>query len=57
MKRFVTAGVFMWGLIFMSAAIADMKLASEKNCLSCHDVSAKRMGPAYKDVASRYAAG
>jgi cytochrome c len=54
MKRYVTAGVFMLGLL--PVAMADMKLASDKNCLSCHDVSAKRMGPSYKDIAARYAA-
>lgn len=24
-------------------------------CLACHDVSAKKIGPAYKDVAKKYA--
>lgn len=37
------------------AAWADAKLASDKNCLACHDLAAKRMGPSFKEIATRYA--
>ncbi|MBA5686559.1 c-type cytochrome [Rugamonas apoptosis] len=39
------------------AAMADagMDLAKSKNCLACHAVSSKLVGPAYKDVAAKYA--
>lgn len=30
-------------------------LLSEKGCVACHDVSVKKVGPAFKDVASKYA--
>jgi cytochrome c len=30
-------------------------LAKSKNCLACHSVNAKLVGPAYKDVAAKYA--
>jgi cytochrome c len=30
-------------------------LAQTKGCLSCHNVEAKVVGPAYKDVAKKYA--
>ncbi|MEN3033996.1 MAG: c-type cytochrome [Aquificaceae bacterium] len=30
-------------------------LASQKGCLACHDVNAKKVGPAFKDVAAKYA--
>ncbi len=30
-------------------------MAKEKNCLTCHSVAAKIIGPAYKDVAIKYA--
>jgi cytochrome c len=36
-------------------AFADQALAQAKNCLSCHTVDKKIVGPAYKDVAKRYA--
>ena len=35
--------------------LANPELAQKKNCLSCHAVEAKRVGPAYKDVAAKYA--
>jgi cytochrome c len=38
-------------------AFADegLDLAKSKNCLACHAVDHKVVGPAYKDVAARYA--
>jgi cytochrome c len=36
-------------------ALASQDLAQKKNCLSCHAVNVKRVGPAYKDVAAKYA--
>ena len=37
------------------AATVIPDLAKQKNCMSCHAVDAKRVGPAYKDVAQKYA--
>ncbi len=37
-------------------AMADpMALATSKNCMACHAVDRKLVGPAYKDVAKKYA--
>lgn len=36
-------------------ALADEALAKSKNCLACHAVDKKLVGPAYKDVAKKYA--
>jgi cytochrome c len=36
-------------------AFADQKLAEKKNCLTCHSVKDKVVGPALKDVAAKYA--
>jgi cytochrome c len=36
------------------AADAGLELAQKKNCLACHTVDAKVVGPAYKDVAAKY---
>jgi len=36
-------------------AFADQKLAEKKNCLACHSVKEKVVGPAFKDVAAKYA--
>ena len=35
-------------------AVADPSLAASKNCMSCHAVERKLVGPAYKDVAAKY---
>lgn len=36
-------------------AFADLALATSKNCMACHSVDKKVVGPAYKDVAKKYA--
>jgi cytochrome c len=36
-------------------AFANQELAQKKNCLACHAVDKKLVGPAYKDVAAKYA--
>ena len=36
-------------------ALADPALASAKNCMSCHALDKKLVGPAYKEVAKKYA--
>ena len=38
-----------------SPALASMDLAKAKNCTACHAVDKKLVGPAYKDVAAKYA--
>ena len=36
-------------------AWASPELAQKKNCLACHAVNQKVIGPSYKDVATKYA--
>ncbi len=36
-------------------ALADSELATKKNCMACHAVDKKQVGPSYKDVAAKYA--
>jgi len=38
------------------AADAGLELAQKKNCMACHAVDKKLVGPAYKDVAAKYKA-
>ncbi len=33
---------------------ADLALATSKNCMSCHAVERKVLGPSFKDVAAKY---
>lgn len=39
----------------MAPAMADQALATAKNCMACHAVDKKLVGPAYKEVAKKYA--
>lgn len=44
------------GLSMISgAAFASAELAKAKNCMACHAVDKKLVGPSYKDVAAKYA--
>ena len=49
----VTLGVMAVGTTFPASANPD--LAKAKNCLMCHKVDAKLMGPGFVDVAKKYA--
>jgi cytochrome c len=44
------------GMLVATSAMADagMDLAQKKNCLACHAVDKKLVGPAYKEVAAKY---
>ena len=42
------------GLMISANATADEALAKAKNCVSCHNVDKKVVGPSYKDVAAKY---
>ena len=42
------------GLVPATPALADMALATAKNCMACHAVDKKLVGPSYKDVAAKY---
>ena len=52
---------FAWALgaaILSTAAapvMADEAMAKTKNCMACHATDKKMVGPAYKDVAAKYA--
>lgn len=39
----------------VAPAMADQALAQSKNCMACHAVDKKVVGPAFKDVAAKYA--
>ena len=36
-------------------AFANVDLATKKNCMACHAVDKKLVGPSYKDVSAKYA--
>ena len=52
MKRLIIAFVSAVGVV--TPVLADQALAQKKNCMACHAVDKKVVGPAYKDVAKKY---
>jgi cytochrome c len=43
------------GAALAAPALANPELAQKKNCMACHAVDKKVIGPAFKDVAAKYA--
>jgi cytochrome c len=41
-------------IAWAAPALADLALAASKNCMSCHAVDRKVLGPSFKDVAAKY---
>ena len=56
MKYVLLASTAFTACMTLSApALADAALATAKNCMACHAVEKKVVGPSYKDVAAKYA--
>jgi len=55
MKLLKTLLIVGAGLLITGQASANEALAKAKNCMSCHAIDKKVVGPAYKDVAKKYA--
>lgn len=55
MKSLIVSLLTVAGVLTAGAAHADLALATAKGCMACHDVGAKKVGPAYKEVAKKYA--
>jgi cytochrome c len=53
MKRFAGLLVAAAALVAVPAQ-ADEALAKKHNCLACHQLDKKAVGPAYKDIAKKY---
>ena len=51
------ASLFLAGAVALIAlpAAANVELAQKNACMACHSVEKKVLGPAFKDVASKYA--
>jgi cytochrome c len=56
MKRSLILFAALTALASTSAFAQDAAaLAKAKNCMACHAIGSKLLGPAYKDVAAKYA--
>ncbi|WP_153146732.1 c-type cytochrome [Dechloromonas sp. H13] len=54
MKAVYVAMLAAAGVVIAGQAQADEALAKAKNCMACHAIDKKVVGPAYKDVAAKY---
>jgi cytochrome c len=54
MKSVLILGATIASLVSLPA-LANPELAQKKNCMACHAVDKKLIGPGYKDVAAKYA--
>lgn len=54
MKAVYIAMMAAAGIVMAGQAQADEALAKAKNCMSCHAIDKKLVGPSYKDVAAKY---
>ena len=55
MKRVLLTFAALAAVTAAAPAMADEALAKAKNCMACHAVDKKLVGPAYKDVAKKHA--
>ncbi|MCI5168241.1 MAG: cytochrome C' [Candidatus Electrothrix sp. GM3_4] len=53
MKLFVL-GLAVACLLVAGSASASEELAKSNNCLGCHKVATKAMGPSFQDIAAKY---
>jgi cytochrome c len=55
MKSLIVSAMVAAGVVVSAPVLASADLAKAKNCMSCHAVDKKVVGPAYQDVAKKYA--
>ena len=55
MKLHIAAAFVITAATTSSPAWANPELAQKKNCMACHQLEQKVVGPAYKAVAAKYA--
>ena len=55
MKLFPALALVAAAATVSAPALADEALAKAKNCLACHAVDKKVLGPSYKEIAVKYA--
>ena len=53
--KLIAAALISAAALVSAPAMANMDLAKKSNCMSCHAVDKKMVGPSYQDVAKKYA--
>lgn len=54
MKKLITVWALGSTMLISNAALADIDLARQKNCMACHSMNNKVVGPAFKEISKRY---
>ncbi len=54
MNRIVACLIIVSSIMASGAISASEELAKSKNCLSCHGVDSRLVGPGFKEVAQKY---
>jgi len=55
MKSIVVSALVATAVLASAPAMASLELAKKNNCMACHQVDKKLVGPSYQDVAKKYA--
>ena len=54
MKSIVIAAAVAVGMAAAGTANAQEALAKSSGCMNCHDISTKKLGPAFKETAAKF---
>ena len=55
MKSVVISALLASAVLVSAPAMANLDLAKKSNCMACHQVDKKLVGPSYQDIAKKYA--
>jgi len=53
MKWIVVAAIVAVGMMAAGTASAQEALAKSSGCMNCHDITTKKLGPAFKEIAAK----
>jgi len=52
--KLIASALIAAGVLVSAPALASADLAKAKNCMSCHTLDKKLVGPSYQEVAAKY---
>ena len=53
-RKAAVLGIALGSLLAVGSAFASEELFKKSNCLACHAIDQKRLGPSMKEVATKY---
>jgi cytochrome c len=54
MKSIITSMIISTGLLMAGSAFADDALLKKSNCMGCHKMEGKLVGPGFVEIANKY---